>query len=118
MSFTFKYVSASCPELTEAEVKVVIENLQTDSRYNSLNEQGVRDFARSLFPHVLNKARYIDGRDRMDYAIRLLKAASNELNKMPTVPDDVGRTDLDIKMAIYYLEEQLHEIVEGKTNVE
>ena len=107
MNFDFKYVSAACPELTEIEVKIVLDHLYSDSRYESATKQTVRDLARTLFPAVWSNARYFDGRDKIESAIKALAFASAELNRIPKMSDDIGRTNLDIKMAIHYLSEEL-----------
>ena len=118
MSFDFKYVSAACPELTEIEVKIVLDHLYSDSRYESATKQTVRDLARGLFPSVLNNARYFDGRDKIDSAIKALKFASIELNRIPRMSDDIGRTDLDIKIAINYLQEELSSLIGDKADAQ
>lgn len=118
MSFDFKYVSAACPELTEIEVKIVLDHLYSDSRYESATKQTVRDLARGLFPSVLNNARYFDGRDKIDSAIKALKFASIELNRVPKMSEDMERTDFDIKVVIHYLEEELSTLMGDKTNAQ
>ena len=107
MKFNFKYVSNVCPELTETEVNIVLDHLYSDSRYEALNRHGVRREATKLFPFVLGNARHLDGRDKIESAIKALTFASAELNRIPKMSDDIGRTNLDIKMAIHYLSEEL-----------
>lgn len=118
MDFDFKYVSAACPELMEVEVKIVLDHLRSDSRYDSATKQTVRDLARGLFPSVMRNARYIDGRDKIESAIKALKFASIELNRVPKMSEDMERTDFDIKVVIHYLEEELVALTKEKVNAQ
>ena len=118
MNFDFKYVSAACPELTETEVKIVLDHLYSDSRYESATKQTVRDLARTLFPAVWSNARYFDGRDKIESAIKALKFASIELNRIPKMSDDIERTDFDIKMSISYLQDELSTLMGDKTDAQ
>ena len=52
MSWDFKYVSAACPELTKAEVEVLIDHLHSDSRYDSATASSIQELARQIFPDI------------------------------------------------------------------
>jgi len=116
MDFTFRYVSAACPELLESEVKIVCERLNSDARYSALNAHGVRGEAGKMFPSVAMSARYLDGRDKIESAIRHLTAATQDINQIPVLSDDVSMVDLDIKMSITLLKDNLEKI-KGVKNV-
>ena len=107
MDFTFRYVSAACPELLESEVRIVCEHLNSDARYSALNADGVRREASAMFPSVAMSARYLDGRDKLESAIRHLTAATHDINKRPVLSDDVAMIDLDIKMSLTLLKDNL-----------
>ena len=110
MDFTCRYVSAACPELLESEVKIVCEHLNSDARYSALNAHGVRGEAAKMFPSVAMSARYLDGRDKLESAIRHLTAATQDINQIPVLSDDVSMIDLDIKMSITLLKDNLEKI--------
>jgi len=110
MDFTFRYVSAACPELLESEVKIVCEHLNSDARYSALSAHGVRGEAAKMFPSVAISARYLDGRDKIESAIRHLTAATQDINQMPVLSDDMAMIDLDIKMSITLLKDNLEKI--------
>jgi len=118
MNFDFIYVSKACPELAETEAKIVLEHLWSDSRYESATKQTVRDLASDLFPSVMRNSRYIDGRDKIESAIKALKFATTELNRIPKMSDSIGQTDLDIKIAIRYLENELSSLKGDKSDVQ
>ena len=48
MSWDFKYVSAACPELTKAEVEVLIDHLHSDSRYDSATASSIQEHTSDL----------------------------------------------------------------------
>jgi len=118
MNFDFIYVTKACPELTETEAKIVLEHLWSDSRYESATKQTVRDLASDLFPSVMRNSRYIDGRDKIESAIKALKFASDELNRIPKMSDNVGQTDLDISIAIRFLKNELSSLKGDKSDVQ
>ena len=113
MDLTREYVSKSCPELLESEVKILIDNLLDLYRPDEINPQVVRATAKSLFPYVITTEHvvaYLDGRDRIVNAIEFLKAAHNQLDKIPKLSDNCGTLMIEINSCVHYLTDELREL--------
>ena len=113
---TTEYVSKICPELLESEVKILIDNLLDLYHPNEIYPQVVRVTAKSLFPYVVTTERvvkYLDGRDRIVNSIEFLKAAHNQLDKIPKLSDNCGMAMLEINQWIHYLNDELRELEGG-----
>ena len=113
---TTEYVSKICPELLESEVKILIDNLLDLYHPSEIYPQVVRVTAKSLFPYVVTTERvvkYLDGRDRIVNAIEFLKAAHNQLNKIPKLSDNCGMAMLEMNQWIHYLNEELRHLEKG-----
>ena len=107
--FTFQYVSKITPELTQAEVRVLMNNLLDMHHPDDIYALQVRTTASNLFPSIVTSGKllWMDGRERIKSAIRSLEAASAELERVPQSSDDVAMCDLDIKQTIGYLREEI-----------
>lgn len=113
MSLTKEYVSKACPELLDSEVKILIDNLLDLYDPSEIYPQVVRVTAKSLFPHVITSEHvvaYLDGRDRIVNAIEFLKAAHNQLDKIPKLSDNCGTLMIEINSSIHYLNDELREL--------
>lgn len=119
MDFGKEYVIRMCPELTEAEVNVVIDEVLIRYKPDEVYPQMVRFIAKELYPYIIrndSRVYFLDGRQYIEHAILLLNHANAELDKMRGQSDDVARTQIDIKSSIHYLTEELNYIV-GDDNV-
>ena len=118
MDFDFKYVSAACPELTESEVRVLLEHLRDDARYSSATVPVIRTIARGLFPSIKmnNPVSYFDGRERIEVAIKYLNYAYGILDTIPqqVLTDGTAMTMIDINAAVHYLGEELDKLAVKK----
>ena len=114
MDFGKEYVIRMCPELTEAEVNVVIDEVLIRYKSDEVYPQMVRFIAKELYPYIIrndSRVYFLDGRQYIEHAILLLSHANAELDKMRGQSDDVARTQIDIKSSIHYLTEELDYIV-------
>lgn len=116
--FNFQYVSKIAPELTQAEVRVLMNNLLDMHHPDDIYALQVRTTANNLFPAVVTSGKllWMDGRERIKSAIRNLEAAGAELDRVPQSSDDVAMCDLDIKQTIGYLKEEILKL-EAESNV-
>ena len=115
MSLTKEYVSKACPELLDSEVKILIDNLLDLYNPDEIYPQVVRATAKSLFPYVITSEHvvaYLDGRDRIVNAIEFLKAAHNQLDKIPRLSDNCGTLMIEINSCVHYLTDELRELEE------
>ena len=111
MTVTRDFFTRVCPELTDSEITVLIEESLVMYKPNELYPQAVRVMARNLFPNVIPGATliHIDGRDKIRSAINYLVLAKAELDKIPEskLTDTTGMTALDIHSCIFYLQEEV-----------
>ena len=116
MDLTTQYVSKICPELLASEVKILIDNLLDLYNPDEIYPQVVRVTAKSLFPYVVTNEQvvsYLDGRDRIVNAIEFLKAAHNQLDKIPQLSDNCGMAMLEISQWTNYLNDELRQLEKG-----
>jgi len=114
MDFEFKYVSSVCPELTDGEVRVLLDELRNNRRYESATVTVVRNVASQLFPGILRKEKVVhfDGRERIETAIKYLNYAYGILDTIPesVLTDGTGMTMVDINSSIHYLGEEIDKL--------
>ena len=119
MDFDFKYVSSACPELTDGEVRVLLDELRNDARYDSATVPVVRDLANRLFPGILREEKVVhfDGRERIQTALKYLNYAYRVLDTIPerVLTDGTGMVMIDINSSIHYLGEEIDKL-EKKSN--
>ena len=116
MDLTTEYLSKICPELLESEIVILKENLLDLYNPKDIYPQAVRVTAKSLFPHIVTNEQvvsFLDGRDRIVNAIEFLKAAHNQLEKIPRLSDNCGMAMLEINQWTHYLNEELRELEKG-----
>ena len=114
MDFDFKYVSSACPELTDGEVRVLLDELRNDARYDSATVPVVRDLANRIFPGILRdeKVAHIDGREKIQTALKYLNYAYRILDSIPerALTDGTGMVMIDINSSIHYLGEEINKL--------
>lgn len=116
MDLTSEYLSKICPELLESEIKVLKDNLLDLHSPDEIYPQVVRVTAKSLFPYIVTNEQvvsYLDGRDRIVNAIEFLKAAHNQLDKIPRLSDNCGMAMIEMNQWIHYLNEELSHLEKG-----
>jgi hypothetical protein len=115
--FSFTYVSKICPELTDSEVTILMDELLNLYDKKDIYDQAVRYTAHSMFPDIVplnsHPIYYMDGRDKINKAVDLLVQASNKLDEVRKPSDTLARTHLDIKSCIHYLTEEVKELLEA-----
>jgi hypothetical protein len=116
MDLTIEYLSKICPELLESEIVILKENLLDLYNPRDIYPQVVRVTAKSLFPHIVTNEQvvsFLDGRDRIAKAIEFLKAAHNQLDKIPRLSDNCGMAMIEMSQWTHYLNEELRELEKG-----
>jgi len=114
--FSFTYVAKICPELTDSEVTILMDELLNLYDKKDIYDQTVRYNAHWMFPDIVplnshpNPIYYMDGRDKINKAVDLLVQASNKLDEVRKPSDTLARTHLDIKSCIHYLTEEVKEL--------
>jgi len=104
----FKYVSAACPELTKAEIEVLINHLHSDSRYDSATESSIQELARQLFPDIYRHREAVTNQHVRE-AIELIERAANLLVRAPNKTSEMARTEIEIKNNIVWLKKEIGE---------
>ncbi len=104
-NFSEKYISTICPELSKWEVVLLKNNLLDMHHPNDIYEQQVRVTARSLFPE-LYRWRAAKKHEAIQEAIELLQKADQTLAAIPDTPNEVSRTQLDIRSNVRYLQRE------------
>ena len=124
--WSFKYVSAACPELTKAEIEVLIEQLYSDSRYESATKSSIQELAQQMFPDTYrwrkekkqtfltsNQFRALKTEKRrktkaIQEAVELLQRADQILANVDA-SNEVGRTQLELRSNIRFLNKEIGE---------
>ena len=124
--WSFKYVSAACPELTKAEIEVLIEQLYSDSRYESATASSIQELAQQMFPDTYkwrkekkqtfltsNQFRALKTEKRrktkaIQEAVKLLQKADQILANVDA-SNEVGRTQLELRSNIRFLNKEIGE---------
>ena len=124
--WSFKYVSAACPELTKAEIEVLIEQLYADSRYESATASSIQELAQQMFPDTYRwrekkkqifltshqfRALKTEKRRKtkaIQEALELLQRADQVLADVDA-SDEVARTQLELRSNIRFLNKEIGE---------
>ena len=119
--WSFQYVSAACPELSKAEIEVLIEQLYSDSRYESATASSIQELAQQMFPDTYkwrkekkqtfltsNQFRALKTEKRrktkaIQEAVELLQRADQILANVVDASDEVARTQLEIRNNVMHL---------------
>lgn len=107
---SFQYVSSACPELTESEVIILIENLLNMYNPNEIYRECIRDTARAMFPHLIPinaPPSNAYAKLAIKQAIDLLSQASNKLEGILNQSDSTAMTSRDIKSSIRHLSDEV-----------
>ncbi|BCV04462.1 MAG: hypothetical protein CM15mV86_510 [uncultured marine virus] len=124
--WSFKYVSAACPELTKAEIEVLIEQLYSDSRYESATKSSIQELAQQMFPDTYRwkeekkqifltshqfRALKTEKRRKtkaIQEAVELLQRADQILAEVVVgASDEVARSQLDLRSNIRFLNKEI-----------
>ena len=108
MSWDFKYVSAACPELTKAEVDVLINQLRSDSRYDSATAISIQELARQLFPDIYRHREAVTNQHVRE-AIELMERSASLLARAPSKSDEISRSEIELKSNIVWLKNEMGE---------
>ena len=124
--WSFQYVSAACPELSKAEIEVLIEQLYSDSRYESATKSSIQELAQQMFPDTYrwrkekkqtfltsNQFRALKTEKRrktkaIQEAVKLLQKADQILANVDA-SNEVGRTQLELRSNIRFLNKEIGE---------
>jgi len=123
--FSKKYVSKICPELLEAEVEVVYEEVLVDSSPHDVYPKQVRDVAERMFPYILrglppvNADNILDlcGFDNLKDASEHLERARHSLESISLPDDDVARVVLEVKTNLNYLGQCIEALIERRNKL-
>jgi len=108
MSWDFKYVSAACPELTKAEIEVLIDHLRSDSRYDSATASSIQELARQIFPDIYRHREAVTNQHVRE-AIELMERSASLVSRVPNKTDEMARTEIEIKNNIVWLKKEIGE---------
>ena len=124
--WSFQYVSAACPELSKAEIEVLIQQLYSDSRYESATKSSIQELAQQMFPDTYrwrkekkqtfltsNQFRALKTEKRrktkaIQDAVKLLQKADQILANVDA-SNEVGRTQLELRSNIRFLNKEIGE---------
>ena len=124
--WSFQYVSAACPELSKAEIEALIEQLYSDSRYESATKSSIQELAQQMFPDTYrwrkekkqtfltsNQFRALKTEKRrktkaIQEAVKLLQKADQILANVDA-SNEVGRTQLELRSNIRFLNKEIGE---------
>ena len=124
--WSFQYVSAACPELSKAEIEVLIQQLYSDSRYESATKSSIQELAQQMFPDTYkwrkekkqtfltsNQFRALKTEKRrktkaIQEAVKLLQKADQILANVDA-SNEVGRTQLELRSNIRFLNKEIGE---------
>ena len=124
--WSFQYVSAACPELSKAEIEVLIQQLYSDSRYESATKSSIQELAQQMFPDTYrwrkekkqtfltsNQFRALKTEKRrktkaIQEAVELLQKADQILANVDA-SNEVGRTQLELRSNIRFLNKEIGE---------
>jgi hypothetical protein len=113
--FNLEYVKKLVPELMEAECQIVMEELLVDFKPNDVYPDAVREYAKRLFPIVMSsKVTYINGRNHVEQARVFVDSAEKCLNRVQVKSDELAQIQLDMKVVIHYLNEELKAMEERR----
>ena len=108
MSWDFRYVSAACPELTKAEIEVLIDHLHSDSRYDSATASNIQELARQIFPDIYRHREAVTNQHVRE-AIELIERAASLLARVPNKTDEMARTELEARNNVAWLKKEIGE---------
>lgn len=108
MSWDFKYVSAACPELTKAEIEVLIDHMHSDSRYDSATASSIQELARQIFPDIYRHREAVTNQHVRE-AIELIERAASLLARVPNKTDEMARTELEARNNVAWLKKEIGE---------
>lgn len=92
----------ACPELGNAEVQLLIEELRVTSRDENVYEAQIKATAQSLFAEMY-RWRKGEALKSIYKAVELLREADNILASIPDISDEVAMTQLAIRDNVTYL---------------
>ena len=92
----------ACPELGNAEVQLLIEELRVTSRDENVYEAQIKATAQNLFAEMY-RWRKFRTREAIVTAIELLKDVDAILADIPEMSDEVARTQQDVQSNVVYL---------------
>ena len=108
MSWDFKYASAACPELSKAEIDVLIDHLHSDSRYDSATASSIQELARQLFPDIYRHREAVTN-EYVQEAIELIERSASLLARVPCKSDEISRSEIELKSNIVWLKQEIGE---------
>ena len=106
--WSFKYVSAACPELTKAEIEVLIEQLYSDSRYESATASSIQELAGQMFPDIYRHRKVVTN-EYVQEAIELMERSASLLARVPCKSDEISRSEIELKSNIVWLKQEIGE---------
>ena len=124
--FEHTFVSSAVPELTKAEIEVLIEQLYSDSRYESATASSIQELAQQMFPDTYRwrekkkqifltshqfRALKTEKRRKtkaIQEALELLQRADQVLADVDA-SDEVARTQLELRSNIRFLNKEIGE---------
>jgi len=95
-------VIEACPELGNAEVQLLMEELRVTSRDENVYEAQIKATAQHLFAEMY-RWRKFKTREAIVTAIELLKDVDSILADIPEMSDEVARTQQDVQSNVVYL---------------
>jgi len=99
-------VIEACPELGNAEVQLLIEELRVTSRDENVYEAQIKATAQHLFAEMY-RWRNSKTRETIATAIELLKRVDAMLEEIPDMSDEVARTQQDVQSNVVWLYKQI-----------
>lgn len=123
--FSRRYVSKICPELLEAEVEVVYEEILVDSDPNDVYPKQVRDVAERMFPGILlalpdiNAGNILDlcGYENLNDAAQHLEGARHSLESIRLPNDDIARVILEVKTNLNYIGQCIQALIDRRNEL-
>ena len=92
----------ACPELGNAEVQLLIEELRVNSRDENVYEAQIKATAQNLFAEMY-RWRKFRTREAIVTAVELLKDVDAILADIPDMSDEVARTQQDVQSNVLWL---------------
>ena len=106
--WSFQYVSAACPELSKAEIEVLIEQLYSDSRYESATKNSIQELAGQLFPGIYRHRQAVTN-EYVCEAMELIERAASLLARVPNKTEEMARTELEARNNVIWLKKEIGE---------
>ena len=95
-------ITEACPELGNAEVQLLIEELRVNSRDENVYEAQIKVTAENLFAEMY-RWRKFRTREAIVTAVELLKDVDAILADIPDMSDEVARTQQDVQSNVLWL---------------